>query len=238
MYGDLDVYVDASVVTHFYAIFHLLRENGSSMAANEMLFLSSIASLYLMLAISPGPNFLVITATAISQSRRQALCVGLGVSTASVVWASLAAVGLGVVLGQYHWAQQLLRAIGGVYLVYIGIRMFHGADRPITQRDQAPAMQGSWQAYRYGLATNLTNPKTLVFFSSAFATLFTPNLALWAKAAAVLVVAAISLTLNTVIANAFSADAARKRYATAKPIIDRLTGGLLIFFGARLLLPK
>ncbi|GKS88749.1 hypothetical protein VDF98_03720 [Xanthomonas campestris pv. raphani] len=63
-------------------------------------------------------------------------------------------------------------------------------------------------------------------------------MAFWAKAAAALVVAAISLTLNTLIANAISADAARKRYATTKQIIDRLTGGLLTFFGARLFYPN
>ena len=208
------------------------------MATSELIFLGSIASLYLMLAISPGPNFLVITATAISQSRLHAVYVGLGVSTASVLWASLAAVGLGVVIGQYQWAQQILRVVGGGYLIYIGIKMFRAADRPTVRREQELAVRTRWQAYCYGLATNVTNPKTLVFFSSAFATLFTPDLALWAKAAAVLVVAAISLTLNILIASMFSAAVARRRYGAAKPVIDRVTGGLLSFFGVKLLVGK
>lgn len=206
--------------------------------SSELIFLGSIASLYLMLAISPGPNFLVITATAISQSRLHAVYVGLGVSTASVLWASLAALGLGVLVGQYQWAQQILRVVGGVYLIYIGIRTFLAADRTVVRRGQELPVRTRWQAYRYGLATNVTNPKTLVFFSSAFATLFTPDLALWAKAAAVLAVAAISLTLNVLIASVFSAGMAQRRYGAAKPVIDRVTGGLLSFFGANLLLGK
>lgn len=206
--------------------------------SSELIFLGSIASLYLMLAISPGPNFLVITATAISQSRLHAVYVGLGVSTASVLWASLAALGLGVLVGQYQWAQQILRVVGGVYLIYIGIRTFLAADRTVVRRGQELPVRTRWQAYRYGLATNVTNPKTLVFFSSAFATLFTPDLALWAKAAAVLAVAAISLTLNVLIASVFSAGMAQRRYGAAKPVIDRVTVGLLSFFGAKLLLGK
>lgn len=206
--------------------------------SSELIFLGSIASLYLMLAISPGPNFLVITATAISQSRLHAVYVGLGVSTASVLWASLAALGLGVLVGHYQWAQQILRVVGGVYLIYIGIRTFLAADRTVVRRGQELPVRTRWQAYRYGLATNVTNPKTLVFFSSAFATLFTPDLALWAKAAAVLAVAAISLTLNVLIASVFSAGMAQRRYGAAKPVIDRVTGGLLSFFGAKLFLGK
>ncbi|KQP49068.1 LysE family translocator [Pseudorhodoferax sp. Leaf274] len=208
------------------------------MATSELIFLGSIASLYLMLAISPGPNFLVITATAISQSRLQAVGVGLGVSTASVLWASLAAVGLGVVIGQYQWAQQALRVVGGTYLIYIGVKMFRAADRPVVRRAPDLVVRSTWQAYRYGLVTNLTNPKTLVFFSSAFATLFTPDLALWAKAAAVLVVAMISITLNLLIASVFSAEVARRKYGDAKPAIDRVTGGLLALFGVKLLAGK
>lgn len=111
------------------------------MATSELIFLGSIASLYLMLAISPGPNFLVITATAISQSRLRAVYVGLGVSTASVLWASLAAVGLGVVIGQYQWAQQILRVVGGGYLIYIGIKMFRAADRSMVRSGEKLAVR-------------------------------------------------------------------------------------------------
>ena len=64
------------------------------MVDNHVTFLLSVATLYTMLAISPGPNFLVITQAAISRSRWQALCIAFGVSTASVIWASLAALGL------------------------------------------------------------------------------------------------------------------------------------------------
>lgn len=203
----------------------------------ELVFLSSVAALYLMLAVSPGPNFLVITLAAVSESRRHALCVGLGVSTASVLWASLAAVGLGVLISHFSGLQQLLQIAGGLYLLYIGIRLIRHAHLPLPESNPQAGRSG-WQAYRYGLATNLTNPKSLVFFSSAFATLFTPGLPVWMRAAAVGVVAVISITWNFLVATLFSKSSTRQGYRRAKRWIDRLTGGLLAVFGLRLIFSR
>jgi threonine efflux protein len=203
----------------------------------ELLFLASVAALYLMLAISPGPNFLVITMAAVSESRRHALLVGLGVSTASVVWAGLAAVGLGVVISHFSGLQRLLQIAGGLYLLYIGVRLIRNAHLPLPECS-AQAGRSGWQAYRYGLATNLTNPKSLVFFSSAFATLFTPGLSVWTRVAAVGVVAVISITWNVLVATLFSKTSTRQGYRHAKRWIDRISGGLLALFGLRLIFSR
>lgn len=205
---------------------------------HELIFLGSVAGLYLMLAVSPGPNFLVITMAAVSQSRRHAIYTALGVSTASVLWAGLAAAGLGVVIAHFNWAHRVLQVAGGLYLLYIGVKIFRNAPQPMPQRAAYGVGQRTLQAYRYGLVTNLTNPKSLVFFSSAFATLFTPGLAVWAKVSAVVVVALISIAWNILMATAFSADGARQNYSRAKCTIDRLTGGLLAFFGLKLIFSR
>lgn len=204
---------------------------------SELTFLGSIALLYLMLAISPGPNFLVITTSAMSQSRRHALCVALGVSSASVFWAGLAAAGLGLLLAQFAWLHRMVQVAGGAYLLYLGVKLLRSPSKPQAAGEVA-LPQSLAQAYRYGLLTNLTNPKSLAFFSSAFATLFAPGLALWAKVAAVLVVAAISLTWNVLVVSVFSVHRARQVYSRAKPVIDRLAGGLLAYFGVKLMLGR
>lgn len=203
----------------------------------ELFFLSSVAALYLMLAISPGPNFLVITMAAVSESRRHALLVGLGVSTASVIWASLAAVGLGLLISHFSGLQRVLQVAGGLYLLYIGIRLIRQAHLALPESGTQAGRSG-WQAYRYGLATNLTNPKSLVFFSSAFATLFTPGLPVWTRVAAVGVVAVISITWNVLVATLLSNRSTRQGYRHAKRWIDRISGGLLAMFGLRLLLSR
>lgn len=201
---------------------------------SDLVFLATIAGVYFMLAISPGPNFLVITTTAVSQSRQLAIFTGLGVSTASVLWAALAALGLGALFAQFAWTQRVLQVFGGAYLLYIGVRIFMSATTPIAVRDVGSPGQNLSQAYRFGLATNLTNPKTLVFFTSTFAVLFRPEISTSLKFAAVLVVLCISVGWNVIVATAFSSVVARQAYVRAKTAIDRTTGGLLTIFGFKL----
>jgi threonine efflux protein len=201
---------------------------------SDIAFLATIAGVYFMLAVSPGPNFLVITTTAVSQSRRLAIFTGLGVSTASVFWAGLAALGLGTLFAQFAWTQRVLQFFGGTYLLYVGVRIFMNAATPIAIRDVGSLGQSLWQAYRFGLATNLTNPKTLVFFSSTFAVLFRPGISTAMKIAAVAVVLCISVGWNVIVATVFSSDVARRAYVRAKTAIDRTTGGLLTIFGMKL----
>lgn len=204
---------------------------------SELAFLGSVALLYSLLAISPGPNFMAFTLSAASESRRHAVCVGLGVSTASMAWATLAALGLGVVLGQFAGLQRLLQMVGGLYLAYVGLRMLLPA-RTASSQATAPAARSLRSAYLYGLTTNLTNPKSLAFFSSAFAALFMPGLAPWTPWAAVAIVGMISVSWNLLVVAVFSHHRAQRGYRHAKPWIDRLTGSMLTFFGLKMVLGR
>jgi threonine efflux protein len=201
----------------------------------EVPFLFGVAGLYLLLVISPGPSFLVITTTAARQSRRQAIWTGLGVSCASMIWAVMAAVGLGVVMTHMHWLHHALQLVGSIYLLWIGAKTLLLASRPLPAAGPPSSQLKAWPAFRDGLLTNLTNPKTLIFFSSAFATLFTPGLTSGIKFAAVLLVGLMSVSWHLMLATVFSAQSARSGYARAKKSIDRLTGGLMAFFGLKLL---
>lgn len=199
---------------------------------SELAFLGSVAALYFVLAASPGPNFVVITQAAASRSRSYAIALSAGVSTASVVWAGLAAAGLGVFIARYRELYVWLQVAGGIYLLYLGLTMLRGRRRSATAGAALPG--GLASAWRLGLWTNLTNPKSLAFFSSAFATLFSPELPSWVQFAAVGVVGFISLGWNMVVVAAFSGDRVRGAYQQARRWIDVTGGCLLSFFGLRL----
>lgn len=202
-------------------------------------FLATVAAVYFVLAASPGPNFLLITHAAASQPRRVAFFVCLGVSTASVFWATLAAAGLGLVLQEMGAAYRLLQVAGGLYLVYLAWTMWRGPKPATVVRHAGPAAAGTaGHAYRRGLLTNLGNPKSLAFFGSAFASLFTAQQSPLLQLSAVAVVAAISIGWNVLVMAVFSAPALRERYHRARRRIDRAAGVLLGAFGARMVLDR
>lgn len=203
-------------------------------------FLATVGAVYFVLAASPGPNFLLITHAAASQPLRVAFFTCLGVSTASVFWATLAAAGLGFVLQQMGAAYRLLQVAGGLYLLYLAWTMWRGPRQQATVSTpcEPAAVATAGQAYRRGLLTNLGNPKSLAFFGSAFASLFSAQQPLLVQLSAVAVVAAISIGWNVVVLVVFSAPALRSGYQRARRRIDRAAGLLLGAFGARMVLGR
>lgn len=199
---------------------------------NELAFLASVAALYFVLAASPGPNFVVISQAAASRSRAYAIALSAGVSTASVVWAGLAAAGLGVFIARYGELYAWLRLAGGAYLIYLGLAMLRSPGRPAAAGATLPG--GLREAWRLGLWTNMTNPKSLAFFSSVFAALFSPGLPAWVQFAAVGVVGTVSFGWNLFVVSVFAAERARRAYRRAKTWVDAASGCLLSFFGLRL----
>jgi len=104
----------------------------------ELGFLGAGAGWYLLLAASPGPKPLVITHRAANESRRHAVCVGLGISTASVLRAALAAAGLGLLMQYFAGLQRVLLLHRSARKRFFRL---HGRrrrllDRPLPSRDR------------------------------------------------------------------------------------------------------
>lgn len=205
---------------------------------HELLILASTAGIYLMVLVSPGPNFLVITQSAISESRRHAMYTALGVASGSTVLAILAATGMGLLLSHFAWVHRVTQLLGGAYLVYIGVRIWRQAREPVPQQQPAGARRSLGAAYRYGAMTNLTNPKALVFFTTIFATLMTPSLPAWVKFASVAEIFALSTIWHLILATVFSSGQVQGVYRRAKGGINRVTGGLLSALGVQMLLNR
>jgi threonine efflux protein len=202
---------------------------------HELLFLASVAALYVPVLLSPGPNFIVLSAATVVESRRHAVVTAIGITSASILYATLAVTGIGALAVHSPGTQFVLRLAGGAYLLYKGLMMARRT-RPIAFRAHLDERRQSLpRAYCNGLLTNLTNPQALVFFSSIFATLLSPDLQPWAKPAGVALVAAASISANLATVMLFSYPGVQQRYLRAKTWIDRGTGVLLGGFGIRLL---
>jgi threonine efflux protein len=189
----------------------------------------------LLAAMSPGPAFLVVTRISVGESRRAALAAALGVTTATLIWAVAATLGMHVLLAEAAWLYDVLKLIGGGYLVWLAVQAWQHADKPLAVAANGLAGMSAWQAWRLGFSTNLANPKVIVFFGSIFVTLFTPETPSWVRGAALVIVAANEIGWYAVVALLFSSRAAQAGYRRAKRWIDRVTGAVLMVFGLRLI---
>jgi threonine efflux protein len=204
--------------------------------SHELRILCTLIAVYVPLLMSPGPNFLVVTQAAISQSRRHAVYTALGISSGSTILACLAATGMGLLLAHFGWFNQVVRVLGGIYLFYIGVKIWRHASQAFPQQQDAHSGRSLQQSYWYGMATNLSNPKALVFFATMFASLLTPNLPTWARIAGVGAIGVTSTLWHVTLANWFSGTRMQQAYRGAKLIINRVTATVLVGVGIKLLL--
>ena len=201
---------------------------------STMIVLASLLGIYIPVLVSPGPNFLVVTQAAISQSRRHAVWTALGVSSASTILAAFAATGMGILVAHLPGFQRGVQGVGGVYLLYMAVKIWHQADQ-VLGTATAGNERSLPRAYWFGLATNLSNPKALVFFATIFASLIPPGSSSPLILAGVVGIAVTSSIWHLALANWFSGTRMQRSYRSAKPVINRATACVLAALGISLL---
>lgn len=124
-------------------------------------------SVFLLAAISlnllPGADTLYIIARSIAQGKKAGMISVLGISTGSLLHTTAAALGLSAIIATSAVAFTVVKSIGAVYLVYLGIQMF--IDNNSKENiNITPENKSLWVVYRQAVLTNILNPKVALFF--------------------------------------------------------------------------
>jgi threonine/homoserine/homoserine lactone efflux protein len=196
----------------------------------------SIAATLSVGAMSPGPSFVLVSRISISRSRAAGLAAALGMGIGGVVFSTLAIVGLTALLMQVSWIYLVLRIAGGLYLILLGIRIWRGAAHEMRfDAVDAPRSGDLLRNFWFGLATQLSNPKTAVVYASIFAALLPAHPSALLAISIPPMVFAIEAGWYAAVAVAFSSERPRAVYLAARTWIDRAAGLVMGALGLRLL---
>ena len=121
-----------------------------------------------LLLVIPGPTILTVISYSVSHGSRVYLplisAVALGDATALV----LSIAGLGAVLATSAWLFTVVKWIGGLYLIYLGVRLFRArlihSDSTVVETDQTSSLDSKWALFRNTWLVTALNPKGIVFF--------------------------------------------------------------------------
>lgn len=203
---------------------------------NALIFLCTVATIYLPVLWSPGPNFVVVSHSAITQSRRHGVFTAFGISSGTVIWVTLASLSTRLLIGNFAATTGWIQAMGGTYLVFMGFKILSKAQCPMRVDTEPDERSTILQSYLRGLATSLTNPQSLIFFTSIFGAMFTPAVEPWLRWAGVLVIISISLVSYAAQAIFFSNQRMQKGYTKAKSKFDYVAGFALVVIGLKLVI--
>jgi threonine/homoserine/homoserine lactone efflux protein len=129
------------------------------------LFLEGVA-IGLAIAAPVGPIGVLCVRRTLAQGRAAGFVSGLGAATADAFYASVAALGLGVVAHLLVGGEVWLRLAGGTFLVVLGVRTFLSRPATSASPDGGRALSG---AYASTFLLTLANPTTILSFSAVFA---------------------------------------------------------------------
>jgi threonine/homoserine/homoserine lactone efflux protein len=198
--------------------------------------LLSITGAMIVGAISPGPSFVFVVRTALATSRRDGIAAAAGMGVGAVTLATLALVGVRAVLAEVSWLYLGFKLVGGLYLLYIGYRLWRGAKDPLAVEVAAPRAAAGWRrSFALALATQLSNPKAVVVIGSVFAALLPSHVPVWMYVAIPPIIMTTETTWYSLVATVVSSPRPRAVYARSKVWIDRLAGTVMGALGARLI---
>jgi threonine/homoserine/homoserine lactone efflux protein len=187
----------------------------------------ALASLALIAV--PGPAVIYIVTRSLSQGRSAGLVSMLGVEAGGLLHVAAAVVGLSALLASSAVAFNVVRYAGAAYLVYLGVRALLTQSTEEAAAERAP--MGRRRIFWHGVAVNVLNPKTALFFLAFLPQFIDPEAGSVALQAAVLgftfvAIAAVSDGVYALLASKLGDRLRRGR------VLARISGGVFIGLGA------
>ncbi|MFI6997211.1 LysE family translocator [Nocardia sp. NPDC050175] len=136
--------------------------------------LFSFIGLCVLLALTPGPDsFLVLRFSLVDA--RPGIAAAIGSALGGILWAVVVAAGVATLLEQSATAYRALKLIGGIYLVYLGIRALLDQRRQRRAGQEATDAEGLAHAgggtrasvrsaFTAGVVSCMFNPKVGLFY--------------------------------------------------------------------------
>jgi threonine/homoserine/homoserine lactone efflux protein len=185
--------------------------------------------------VSPGPSFVFIARTALSSSRAEGVCAAFGMGAGGVLFALAALFGLQGLLLALPSLYLLLKVLGGMYLAYLGLRIWLSAKQPLPVGGLASGKRTTrLKSLLLGFTTQVSNPKTAIVYASVFAAFMPARQSLGFDLALATIVFAIEASWYTLVALVLSTERPRIAYLRRKAWVDRIAGGVMVTLGLKL----
>ncbi|MEZ5850276.1 MAG: LysE family translocator [Hyphomicrobiaceae bacterium] len=189
-----------------------------------------------LLNLTPGPDMALIIGRSAQYGTRAGIAAALGVGAGAFFHIAGAAIGLSALILASATAFTVLKWLGALYLLYIGVQMLRATMTPPVAADGQAALPSAdlAQVFWQGALTNALNPKVAMFFLAflpQFVDADAPS-----KAAAFILLGMIfnvvGTSWNVVVACFAGRMAASTGYGRLKVWLERFIG--VVFIGVAL----
>jgi threonine/homoserine/homoserine lactone efflux protein len=131
-----------------------------------MLYFSTV----FVATIIPGPSVLLGLSHGIVYGKKKSVATALGVTSAAVIMGFTSLLGVGAILITSGLVFRIVKYLGAVYLVYIGIKTWRA---PVRDYKDKYILEGArikvrGKLFRQAFLVGMSNPKAIIFFTALF----------------------------------------------------------------------
>jgi threonine/homoserine/homoserine lactone efflux protein len=193
----------------------------------------------LLISATPGPAMALILRRAALRGLRATVPTVLGLELGIYAWALFAGAGLAALVAASEVAYLVLRVVGAVVLVVLGVRALRAAWRGrggvLPPEPAAPdGRRRWWGAFGEGVVVQLANPKAAVFMIAFYPQFVPAHGPVFATTA---VLGLLQVTVETGLYLALAAGVARAGAWFRRPRIrarlEAVSGSVLVALGLR-----
>jgi len=161
-----------------------------------------------ILLLIPGPTILTVISYSIAHGSRANLPLILAVALGDSTALALSLIGLGAVLATSAWLFTVIKLVGGLYLIYLGIKLLRAGASPMTT-DRVSALDSRWKLFANTWLVTALNPKGMIFFVAFLPQFIDSGTAVVPQLWILSITFVVLATLNAALFAVFAASARR-----------------------------
>lgn len=194
---------------------------------------TTIALISLFAAMSPGPDFAIVTRSCLTGNFRAGFFTALGVASAILVHVTYCIFGIAVIIQESPLLFHFIKYIGAAYLFYLGIMLLKEKTSPEGSAKMATAeIKRKHRPFLAGLLCNLLNPKATLFVLSLFSQFIDPNMNFLGKALLGSIFAAIVFVWFVLLSYLISHHLLQRHFKRFQFVITKVMGIILCALAA------
>ena len=183
----------------------------------------------LAIICSPGPSVTFLVTTSMIRGRKVAYQIIPGIFFGDLVAMILSFVGVGILIHAYPPLQLVLRIVGSLYLIYLGVRTF------LSKKKRDNAQEENGIGFRNGFLIELANPKTILFFATFFPQFVSKTGNYWLQIGLLGVIFLVIGLVNDLTYSTFAAFISKFLNDKVLTIVPKV-GGLIMILSALMMI--
>ncbi|MFV3416178.1 LysE family translocator [Pseudomonas nitroreducens] len=203
----------------------------------EVQVLLMLTAVFAVALVSPGPDVALVVRTSLHQGRRAGVLSALGLACGILVHGTLVLTGVSLLLARSPLLFSALQLVGAAYLAWLGVGALRALRKPggagRIAGELPDSTLGPWMR---GLATNLFNPKALVFFLALLTSLIPVGMSVAGKVSVAVMLFVVGFAWFSLLSVILTRPLWQQRLLRAVPVIDGACGLVFLLVAGGILL--